>query len=281
MAPQMATHPAMTLTCLGTSDAFGTAGRHCAGYLVETPSARVLVDSGPSVLSALKSLGQTTDTIDAIFLSHLHGDHFGGVPFLLLEYTYETPRTRPLTIVGPLGTEARVFELFRALYADAGRDPLPFPVQFVELAPRGVHEVSDLRLETFQVPHMRTGIAFGLRLETQQRTLVYSGDSAWTPVLLDESRGADLFLCECSTFEVPVPGHVRYPEIEANRRSMECGALLLTHLGREMRARSGEIPETLANDGMRVVVGAHAATAAPASTAEPPPSAHEPRKRRR
>jgi len=245
----------MTLTCLGTSDAFGSAGRHCAGYLVATPAGRLLVDAGPSVLSALKSAGESTNAIDAVVLSHLHGDHFGGVPFMLLEATYDAPRPRPLVVVGPLGTEARVFELFRALYSDAGRDPLPFPLRFVELDAHDAHEIADLRIETFAVPHMRSGLALGLRLRAPSRTFVYSGDSAWTDVLLAESSGADLFLCDCSTFDTPVPGHVRYREIEANRARFECRDLLLTHLGREMRARSAEIPEKLANDGLRVAIG--------------------------
>src|SRR5262245_23775793 len=101
----MATQPAMTLTCLGTSDAFGTAGRHCAGYLVESASARIVVDAGPSLLGSLKGIGRTADGIDAVVLSHLHGDHFGGVPFLFLEYTFDSPRTDPLVVVGPPGTE--------------------------------------------------------------------------------------------------------------------------------------------------------------------------------
>jgi ribonuclease BN (tRNA processing enzyme) len=281
----MATHPAMTLTCLGTSDAFGTAGRHCAGYLVETEASRLLVDAGPSVLSALKAVGRATDEIDAVLLSHLHGDHFGGVPFLLLEYMYEAPRRRPLVVVGPLGTEARVFELFRALYADAGRDPVPFPLHFVELDGSDVHEVGDVRLETFAVPHMRTGLALGLRLRSPSRTLTYSGDTAWTPLLIDASRGADLFLCECSTFETPVPGHIRYPEIEANRRRMECGDLVLTHLGHEMRARGAELPETLANDGLLLVVGEPAASRQTPARAVPArrgavPATPAPRRRR-
>ena len=253
---QMATHRAMTLTCLGTSDAFGSAGRHCAGYLVETGAGQFLVDAGPSVLSALKSVGRSTEPIDGVLLSHLHGDHFGGVPFLLLEYTYERPRTRPLVVVGPPGTEERVFELYRALYADAGREPLRFPVEFVELSDHDAHEIGDLRVESFAVPHVRTGLALGLRLSAASRVLVYSGDTSWTATLLEESRGADLFLCECSTFATQVPGHVRYSEIEENRRRLECRQLLLTHLGREMRERSGEIAEALANDGMRLEVGA-------------------------
>lgn len=262
-----AMHRAMTLTCLGTSDAFGSAGRHCAGYLVDTAAGHFLMDAGPSVLSALKSVGRSTEEIDGVLLSHLHGDHFGGVPFLLLEYAYERPRTRPLVIVGPPGTEQRVFELFRALYADAGREPPRFPVEFVEITDGDAHEIGDLRVEGFLVPHMRTGVALGLSLAAASRRLVYSGDSAWTSVLLEQSRDADLFLCECSTFETQVPGHVRYSDIEANRKSFECRQLVLTHLGREMRSRSGDIAEPLANDGMRIELGADPATAAAPSAA--------------
>jgi ribonuclease BN (tRNA processing enzyme) len=96
-----------SLTFLGTSDAFGSAGRHCAGYLLDTREGCVLIDAGPSILTAMKSLRRRPDEIDAIVLSHLHGDHFGGVAFLILEYSYEAPRTRPLTVVGPPGTERR------------------------------------------------------------------------------------------------------------------------------------------------------------------------------
>jgi ribonuclease BN (tRNA processing enzyme) len=240
------------LTCLGTADAFGSAGRHCAGYLVETEASHLLVDSGPSVLVALKAQERTTESIDAVVLSHLHGDHFGGVPFLLLEYTYENPRQRPLTIVGPPGTERRVFELYRALYAESASHGVPFDLRFVEIDEGRAYEIGDVRIEAFRVPHQENAISLGHRLRTADRTLVYSGDTAWTPDLLRHSSGADLFLCECSTFATSVPKHVRYLDIEANRKDFECDRLLLTHLGREIRAHCSEIQEELATDGMRV-----------------------------
>ena len=64
------------VTCLGTSDAFGSVGRHNAGYLVESAEAKVLLDAGPSVLASMKSLGRSPDELDAVVVSHLHGDHF-------------------------------------------------------------------------------------------------------------------------------------------------------------------------------------------------------------
>ncbi len=246
----------ITLTCAGTSNAFGSAGRHCAAYLVDTAQGRFLLDAGPSVLSACKALGCDPDSIDGIAISHLHGDHFAGVPFLLLEYVYEKPRRRPLEILGPPETERRVFELYRAYYPEAGRKPLPFEVRFVELDEGGVHEIRDARFETFRVPHQESGTSLGMRLISGGRSLVYSGDTAWTPDLLRRSAGAGLFLCECSTFATPVPGHVRYSEIEANRSRFECDDLLLVHLGQEMRDRARQVAEAMASDGLVVQVGA-------------------------
>ena len=240
------------LTCLGTADAFGSAGRHCAGYLVETASTCLLVDAGPSVLVALKAQGRTTESLDGVVLSHLHGDHFGGVPFLLLEYTYDSPRRRPLTIVGPPGTERRVFELYRALYAESASHELPFELRFLEVGGGDVREVGDVRIESFPVPHQESSLSLGHRLKTADKTLVYSGDTSWTPELLRQSAGADLFLCECSTFATQIPRHVRYRDIESNRKDFECARLVLTHLGREIRAHCAEISEELATDGLHV-----------------------------
>jgi ribonuclease BN (tRNA processing enzyme) len=244
-----------TLTCLGTSDAFGSAGRHCAGYLLDTAQGCILLDAGPSVLSALKSQGRGTESIDAVVLSHLHGDHFAGVPFLLLEYRYESPRERPLVVVGPPDTERRVFETYHALYAETRGEALPFEVRFIEVGDGSAIDLVDVRLESFRVPHQETAVSLGHRVCTGGRTIVYSGDTAWTPDLLRQSSGADLFLCECSTFEARIPRHVRYLDIAANRGDFDCGRLVLTHLGREVRARAGEIEDELANDGLAIRLG--------------------------
>jgi len=254
MAP--GTRPAkMSLTCLGTSDAFGSAGRHCAGYLLDTRQGCILVDAGPGILTAMKAQQRSPSEIDAVVLSHLHGDHFGGVAFLILEYCYESPRERPLVVVGPPDTERRVFELYHALYAEMRGKPLPFEIRFVEAVDGSVTEVVDARVESFRVPHQETAISLGHRLRAGGTSLVYSGDTAWTPDLLRVSEGADVFLCECSTFDTRVPRHVRYVDIAANHASFGCDRLLLTHLGREMRARSGEIPDQLANDGLELEIG--------------------------
>src|SRR5713226_7944298 len=115
------------VTVLGSGDAFGSGGRLHSAYLVETPTTTFLLDCGPTILQALKSGRRDTETVDFVLVSHLHGDHFGGLPFLFMEYIYERPRRRPLAVYGPFGTERRVRALFAALYEKNAEMPMPFP----------------------------------------------------------------------------------------------------------------------------------------------------------
>jgi ribonuclease BN (tRNA processing enzyme) len=245
----------MRLTCLGTGDAFGSVGRHNAGYLLETQAGALLVDAGPSVLVALKRLQREPSSIDAVVVSHLHGDHFGGVPFLLLDYTYESRRERPLLVIGPPGTERRVLTLYYTLYSERRDQPVPFPLRFVEVGDGSAFEVGDARIESFYVPHQETELSLGHRIRSAGRSVVYSGDTPWTDDLLRHSSGADLFLCECSTFEEPIPRHIRYVEIEKHRQRFECRDLLLIHIGREVRRRAPELAVALADDGLERSIG--------------------------
>ena len=81
----------LDVTILGSSDAFCSGGHPHATYLVETRRATFLVDCGPTILLSLKQRRIETGCIDFVVISHMHGDHFGGLPFLLLEYIYESP----------------------------------------------------------------------------------------------------------------------------------------------------------------------------------------------
>src|SRR5215470_17561607 len=102
----------MRVTVLGAGDAFCSGGRRHSGYFVETGDVGFLLDCGATTLLGLKALSIAAERIDFIAITHLHGDHFGGLPFLFLEYTYEKLRTKPLVILGPPGLEARVRTLY-------------------------------------------------------------------------------------------------------------------------------------------------------------------------
>lgn len=238
------------VTVLGSGDAYGSGGRAHSAYLVEAPGSTFLLDCGPTVLQSLKQWGRDPAAIDFVLLSHLHGDHFGGVPFLLMEYRYERPRKRPLTVYGPAGTERRVQQLFTALYERTAAEPLPFPLHHVEMVPGRARAIEGVSVSPFAVPHVPELVCLSYRLEVAGRTILYSGDSSWTEEFVAQSRGADLFLCECSTYESRLPIHISYPEIAARAHALGCRRLVLTHLGSEPLRHLAEINLECARDGM-------------------------------
>jgi len=238
------------VTVLGSGDAFGSGGRLHSAYLVDAPGATFLVDCGPSVLQAMKRLGRDPEELDFVLLSHLHGDHFAGVPFLFMQYRYDAPRSRPFAVYGPPGIERRVRMLFSALYDKPSHDPMPFPLRFEELHAEREHTIGPVHVLPFRVPHAPELTAFGYRITVAGRTILYSGDSSWTDDFVSRSRGVDLFICECSTYETRVAIHISYPEIAARAAELSCRRLLLSHLGRELLDRLGELKLECAQDGM-------------------------------
>jgi len=239
---------------LGTGDAFNTRAQCHACHLVRSDSATVLLDCGPSALLALKREGLSADDIDTVLLSHLHGDHFAGVPFLLLASVYDTPRQRPLTVVGPPGTRERIDALYGTLYKEISQRPLPFPFHCIETAGGEPIELDGLIASGFRVPHQEREVSLGLRVELDGKTILYSGDTGWTEDLVEQSRETDLFICECCFYETRVDFHLDYPQIREHRDRFGCKKLVLTHVGREVIAHLDEIADTISIDGMEIEI---------------------------
>src|SRR5260370_38155645 len=125
----------VTVTLLGTGDAFASYGRSQSGYLIDAPGGRILMEAGPGLLPALKSNRIPTDSFDLLLISHLHGDHFGGLPVLLLEYMCETRRTQVLTIAGPAKLEERTWRLMRTMFPRFELEKIKHKLKFVLLEP--------------------------------------------------------------------------------------------------------------------------------------------------
>lgn len=244
----------MRVTVLGSGDAFCNGGRRQSGYLVETDNSNFLLDCGVTTLMALKALRIPADTIDFVAISHLHGDHFGGLPFLFLEFLYERPRTRPLLVVGPPGTKDRVLALHRAMYRELSERPMCFSLDFYELQPEQSQVVCGVEVLPFRVPHQERDISLGYRVSTDQKSIVYSGDCGWNENLVRYSQGADLFICECCYFHTQTNFHVNYPTLAVESSRLGCKRLLLSHLGREVLERINEVALECAHDGLVVNV---------------------------
>ena len=243
----------LTLTFLGSGDAFGSGGRLQTCMLVQGDGHRWLVDCGTTSLVALRRAGIDLASIDAIFISHLHGDHFGGVPFVLLDGQFRRG-TRPLTVAGPPGVQARVTAVMEALFPGATRVERRFRTTFVEWGEREAMELAGARVVPYPVVHPSGAPPFALRLQAGDRTLVYSGDTEWTDVLVEAARGADLFVCEAYTFERPIKFHLDWATLAAHRAALACRRLIVTHMSEDMLARLAGLDVEAARDGLTVEV---------------------------
>jgi ribonuclease BN (tRNA processing enzyme) len=234
---------------LGCGDAFGSGGRLQSCYLVTSEAGACLLDCGATALVAMRRFAIDPERIDTIFLSHLHGDHFAGVLFLLLEQHFIARREQPLLIAGPVGTEGRVMAALDLFFPGAAQLAWRFPLRFAELSPRRTAHFGDFAITPHVVAHPSGSPAFAFRLETRDRMIAYSGDTAWTDTLVEVACGADVFIVECYAYDGSAKHHMDYLTLRRNLAKLHSKRLLLTHLGREMLERLPEVDLEVAVDG--------------------------------
>jgi ribonuclease BN (tRNA processing enzyme) len=226
----------MNVHILGSGDAFGSGGRD---------QARILPES-----------------IDAIAVTHFHGDHFAGIPWMLLHALHAASNPRGLRFVGPAGVHARVLDTLDLLFGGArGNVELAIDhdglATFDEYVPRTPLALADLTLVPFEVRHSASVACYGLRLESRGKVFACSGDTQWTPSLVDLAAGADLFLVECQAWDLAPPGHLSYATLREHLSDLHARRILLTHMGESMLARAHEIDDprvACADDGWRLAL---------------------------
>ena len=243
----------MKLTVVGCGDAFGSGGRLQTSYLVDAWGARFLIDCGATILIGLDRLGIDPNSIETIFISHLHGDHYSGLVWWLVHGQHVGKRTAPLTVVGPPGIEARFEAAAEALFPGSSRVPRRFDLKFQEMAREQPLDVAPVRVTAYEVEHPSGAPSYALRLETGAQVLSFTGDTQWVESLVPAGRGADLYIMECYMFDGAPRYHMSWTKIAAELDRIGAKKVMLTHMGKPMLARRGEVREqrvVLAEDGL-------------------------------
>ena len=238
---------------LGSGDAFGSGGRFQTCFRIQWERGTFLIDCGATSLTAMRRFGVDPSLIDLILISHLHGDHFGGIPFLVLEAQFSR-RMRPLTVVGPEGVEGRVAESMEVLFPGSSRVQRKFSTEFVEFHDRKEITIGPMAITPHAVVHPSGAASYALRVDLGGKVVAYSGDTEWTEALVEVARGADLFVCEAYSFEKKIKYHLDYKTILEYRSQLGCRRLFLTHMNQEMMARLTDLRIEWAEDGKRIEV---------------------------
>lgn len=240
------------LRFIGSGDAFGNGGRFQTCLLLDGGPERLMLDCGASSLTALKAAGVEPNDIGTVLITHLHGDHFGGLPFLVLDGQFRR-RERPLIVAGPPGTRERVCAAMELLFPGSTAAARRFELEFVEFthdrpAVIGPASVTTIAVELPDTP------ACALRVAYAGKVIAYTGDTAWTDDLIRLVAGADLLVAEAYFFDRQVPFHLDYSTLLAHRDELECRRIVLTHMSPDMLARQDEAAFESAYDGLVVRV---------------------------
>jgi ribonuclease BN (tRNA processing enzyme) len=238
---------------LGSGDAFGSGGRFQTCLLLHGQHGSLLIDCGASSLIAMKRAGVDPAEIGWVLLSHLHVDHFGGVPFLILDGQFSR-RTRPLVVAGPPGVRARMEAAMEVFFPGSSSVTRRFATEIIELPERIASSVGPAIVTPFVVQHVSGAPSYALRVEYGGKVIAYSGDTEWTEALVDAARGTDLFVCEAYFFDKKIKYHLDYQTLWEHRRRLECPRIILTHMSQDMLSHRGEVEFECAEDGKIVIL---------------------------
>jgi ribonuclease BN (tRNA processing enzyme) len=222
----------LDITFIGTGNAFSPAGLCCNGFVVNR---RFLFDAPPQSLSSLNTVGIDPNDLETVVISHHHGDHFLGLPFILLHWRWKG-RTKPARIIGPRGTEALGREITEKVFPGV-LTSLGYDLEWQDAKPGQPILLAGLELE----PHLMThdeGLdqCLGYAARVGSHKLGYTGDTILCDSVMDLARFSDVLISECASREGHVPVHMNLvDDMPVVRGAMRPDAeLILTHISPEV-----------------------------------------------
>src|SRR5215831_15499213 len=243
----------MRLRFLGSGDAFGSGGRfNTCFHLERSQHGNVLIDCGASSMVAIRKWGADPKAISTVLVSHLHGDHFAGLPFFLLDAQLISRRTAPLTLAGPPGFRDRLQIVREALFAGSTAIEPKYPFEIRELELHQRVEIDGLAVTPYLMKHFSGAPSYALRIETEGKVLTYSGDTEWVEELIPAGRGADLFICEAYFFDKVMKYHIDYTTLTRHLGKIAPKRTIVTHMSAELLGRQKEVALEAAHDGLVV-----------------------------
>jgi ribonuclease BN (tRNA processing enzyme) len=245
----------MRVTFVGSGDAFGSGGRFNTCFHVEASCTKFLIDCGATSLVAMKRQNIDRNAIDTILITHFHGDHFGGIPYFILDAQFLSNRTRPLTIVGPDGLPKWYEKVMEVTFPGSSRTKQKFNLELRELPVGKTQLASGLEIQAALVRHGQPeGPFFSYRVQVENKIIAYTGDTEWCDALIEIGQEADLFIAEAYFFDKKVPLHLDLATIDEKLPLIRPKRLILTHMSSDVLSRIEKLKYETAADGMRIEI---------------------------
>lgn len=248
----------MKLRFLGCGDAFGSGGRFNTCFLVEESGTCFLIDCGASSMIAMRKFDVDPNSIDAVLITHLHGDHFGGLVFMLMDAQLMSKRTRPLVIVGPKTLAKRLSDTMECLFPGSTGMTWRYELTIDEFED-GVEWIrGPIVARPFRVKHFCGAPPFALRVTCGGKIVTYTGDTEWVDALVPAARDADLFIAESYFRDKKMKFHLDFQTLMQHLDEIRPKHLVLTHMSSDMLDAVPDfptnLPVTAAEDGLEIVV---------------------------
>jgi ribonuclease BN (tRNA processing enzyme) len=253
---------AMRVTFLGTGVSIANPKRRSPGILLELDERPILLDAGPGTVRTLTEMEYSASRIHSILLTHLHLDHSSDYATLVCDRAFTTRET--LQACGPMGLRRHSSILFTQLYPELASTLGCYDYLRIREGRQGP-VLEEARWQAYCAPTEHAdGIAY--RIESERRSLLYSGDTEPCQSLVELGRDVDLAILECSFPDLAsLKGRHLCPTTAAELAAkMNARKLVLTHMYPECNGRESEMLDrikriydrevTLAEDGMTIVL---------------------------
>jgi ribonuclease BN (tRNA processing enzyme) len=184
----------LAVSCLGSGAALSQ-GRLWSCLLLDD---RLLLGLPPSAVPELFRRGKDPAALESIFISHLHADHFFGIPFLLLPYRMGLlKRSEPLHIIGPSGIADAAYEICHLAWPGIHSSGClgDLPVELTEIQGEGEGQAGAIRFEAVRTSHFEM-LSYGFKIRMDGRTIGYTGDTGDCQGLERIADGVDLLITE-------------------------------------------------------------------------------------
>lgn len=169
------------------------------------------VDTGDGSARNFRLTGISIGALDAVFLTHYHSDHISGLGEMMLQRWASGAHKKPLDIIGPAGVKLVVEGFNRAYKLDtqyrvahhgektvppsgAGGKAIPFALSDKEKDFVVVYDKDSVKVTAFNVVHLPVKPAVGYKFEYKGRSIVISGDTAYSESVTRQAKGADVLI---------------------------------------------------------------------------------------